>query len=199
MNFIGVTMRADKHPDYNETRDALDQQWLMFLQACGLTPVLLPNNLSVVKRYLGNINFIGILLTGGNSPIECGGDSHERDAVDSYLIDWVKQNDMPLIGVCRGMQSIQLAYGQTLEPVTGHICSEQTIIVNGYNTRVNSYHTLGTKNCFSPLKPWAVSDDGVIKAIKHDNKKVWGIMWHPERNIPFDAQDIELFKQVIQS
>lgn len=196
MKLIAVTMRADKHPDYNETRDALDQQWLGFMQACGLTPILLPNNLAVVVSYLQHFAFAGVLLTGGNSPVAFGGESPERDAVDRYLIDWAGQNNTPLIGVCRGMQSIQLAYQQILEPVTGHVCAQQEISVNGQATLVNSYHTLGALTCLPPLVCWATSNDGLVKAIKHESKKVYGMMWHPERNVPFQQQDIEFFRQV---
>jgi gamma-glutamyl-gamma-aminobutyrate hydrolase PuuD len=196
MKYIAVTMRADKHPDYDETRDALDQRWLGFMQACGVTPFLLPNNLPLVISYLECFTFSGVLLTGGNSPVACGGDSPERDAVDSYLIDWAAQNDTPLIGVCRGMQSIQLAYQHTLEPVTGHVCAQQEISMNGQATLVNSYHTLGASTCQPPLIPWATSADGVIKAIKDESKKVYGMMWHPERIAPFLPRDIDFFKQV---
>jgi gamma-glutamyl-gamma-aminobutyrate hydrolase PuuD len=196
MTFIALTMRADKHPDYDETRDALDQQWLGFMQACGLTPILLPNNLPLVVRYLTSLPFSGVLLTGGNSPVAYGGDSPERDAVDRYLLDWSAQTNTPLIGVCRGMQSIQLAYQQPLEPVTGHVCAQQEITVNGQPTLVNSYHTLGAKTCQAPLTSWATSNDGVIKAIKHESKKVYGMMWHPERNTPFAQRDIDLFRHV---
>jgi gamma-glutamyl-gamma-aminobutyrate hydrolase PuuD len=196
MKYIAVTMRADKHPNYNETRDALDQRWLGFMQACGVSPVLLPNNLALVVSYLECFTFAGVLLTGGNSPVAFGGDSDERDAVDSYLIDWAAQNNTPLIGVCRGMQSIQLAYQQVLEPVTGHVCAQQEISVNGQATQVNSYHTLGALTCLLPLTSWAKSGDGVIKAIKHESKKLTGIMWHPERNAPFEQRDIDFFKRV---
>ena len=196
MKYIAVTMRADKHPDYDETRDAIDQRWLGFLQACCVSPILLPNNLPLVISYLERFTFAGVLLTGGNSPVSYGGDSPERDAVDSYLIDWAAQNDKPLIGVCRGMQSIQLAYQQALKPVTGHVRAQQEISLNGQATLVNSYHTLGAKTCLPPLTPWATSNDGVIKAIKHESKKVYGMMWHPERNASFEPRDIDFFKQV---
>lgn len=196
MNLIGITMRADSPSDYDETRDGIDQQWIPFVLSCGLTPILMPNNPSLIKTYLEQFDFKGILLTGGNSPVQFGGHSPTRDEVDSYLIDWAIQHDKPLIGVCRGMQSIQLAYQQFLEPVSGHVKKQQNIYINGQQTSVNSYHTLGTKTCQLPLELWAISDDGVVKAVKHISQPIYGMMWHPERNQPFQKRDIDFFKQV---
>ncbi|WP_158968189.1 gamma-glutamyl-gamma-aminobutyrate hydrolase family protein [Paraglaciecola sp. L3A3] len=199
MTLIGITMRADCPADYDEIRDGLDQQWLPFLLLCGLTPILMPNNPSLIKTYLEQFVFSGIILTGGNSPVQCGGNSAARDQVDAILIDWAIQYDKPLIGVCRGMQSIQLAYQQSLGPVSGHVRKHQVINIDGQQRSVNSYHNLGAKSCQLPLEPWAMSEDGVIKAVKHIHKNIYGIMWHPERNQPFQQRDIDFFKQVFSS
>jgi gamma-glutamyl-gamma-aminobutyrate hydrolase PuuD len=196
MKLIGITMRADSPSNYEETRDGLDQRWLPFMLSCGLTPILMPNNPSLIKTYLEQFVFSGILLTGGNSPLQFGGNSPARDEVDANLIDWAIQNNKPLIGVCRGMQSIQLAYQQSLVPVSGHVKKQQVINIKGQETSVNSYHTLGAKTCELPLESWAMSDDGVIKAVKHIKKHIYGLMWHPERNQPFQQRDIDFFKQV---
>lgn len=196
MKLIGVTMRVDVHPDYGERRDALDQQWLVFFKACGLTPIFIPNSVELISNYIESIPFYGFVLTGGNSPVKYGGDAPERDEIDQYLIDWSIKNNKPVLGVCRGMQSIQLAYGHSLVQVNDHVIKQQKIMINDQPNIVNSYHNLATKNCRLPLKTWAISEDGVIKAVKHQNEEVYGIMWHPERNHPFVQQDIELFKEV---
>ncbi len=196
MKLIGITMRVDIHPDYGERRDALDQQWLVFIKACGLTPILIPNSPELMMTYLETFQFSGFVLTGGNSLVKYGGDVPERDEVDQYLIDWSIKNNKPILGVCRGMQSIQQAYGHCLDYVDGHVVKQQKILINGQESIVNSYHNLATKTCQLPLKYWAISDDGVIKAIKHQNEELYGIMWHPERTLPFDQRDIELFKKV---
>ncbi|MEP1449107.1 MAG: gamma-glutamyl-gamma-aminobutyrate hydrolase family protein [Paraglaciecola sp.] len=199
MKLIGVTMRADKPAGYDEIRDGLDQKWLPFLHSCGLTPILMPNSPDLVEIYLEQFVFSGVLLTGGNSPAKYGGDCPARDEVDTLLIEWAIQNNKPLIGVCRGMQSIQLAYQHPLEPVAGHVAKQQNISINGQQTVVNSYHNWGTKHCDLPLESWAVSEDEVIKAVKHVNNKLYGIMWHPERHIPFRKPDIDFFKRTFNS
>lgn len=196
MKLIGITMRVDVHPDYGERRDALDQQWLAFLKTCGLTPIFIPNSPELMTSYLELFQFSGFVLTGGNSSVKYGGDAPKRDEVDRYLIDWSIKNNKPILGVCRGMQSIQQAYGHSLDNIDGHVVKQQQILINGQEATVNSYHKLAAKTCQRPLVSWAISNDGVIKAIKHQDEEVYGIMWHPERNVPFIQQDIELFKKV---
>ncbi len=47
------------------------------------------------------------------------------------------------------------------------------------------------------LEVWAKADDGVVKAIKHKELPVWGIMWHPERLTPFRPEDVELMQNIL--
>jgi putative glutamine amidotransferase len=199
MKFIGLTMRADTHPVYSEIRDGIDQAWFGLLAACGFTPILLPNNLHTVQCYLNTLPISGIILSGGNSPVKYGGDSAARDEVDHYLIQWAEQNRQPLLGVCRGMQSIQLAYAHYLAPISGHVMQKQNVVVNGSVSEVNSYHTLATKQCVHPLESWAHSEDGVVKAISHVQHKIHGIMWHPERILPYRAWDINFIQKVFSA
>jgi putative glutamine amidotransferase len=194
MTFIGITQRVDLIPEYGERRDALDQNWNQFLSKCGLTPILLPNKLFLVKQLLSKIPINGIILSGGNSHQSLGGNAPERDEVDSYLIDHCIKNNLPMIGVCRGMQMLQLFHSQKLQEIDGHICDSQTIIVNGKEQQVNSYHNWGSKQVDDPLTAFAYSQDGIIKAISHQTLPLFGIMWHPERFAQFRTYDVQFFK-----
>lgn len=196
MKLVGVTMRVDSHTQYRESRDAIDQRWFSFFDACQLTPMLLPNSSSLLKKYITMFNFSGFVLTGGNSLVEYGGNASERDEVDEYLISYSTENDIPILGVCRGMQSIQQHYGNSLETVANHVTENMEISAVTGERMVNSYHSLGSKLCTLPLLSLASSKDGVIKAIKHQSLRQYGIMWHPERNDPFDEQDVKLLQQV---
>ena len=42
---------------------------------------------------------------------------------------------------------------------------------------------------------WAIADDGVIEAVRHERRRMIGVMWHPERCEPFAADDVALFSR----
>ncbi|KOA21026.1 carbamoyl-phosphate synthase small chain [Clostridium homopropionicum DSM 5847] len=193
MKLIGVTQRVDFIKEYNEKRDSIDQKWIEFLNQCNLTPILLPNNLEVVKNIISSLKLQGMLFTGGNSLIKYEGNSLERDNVEKFCMDFSIENNIPLLGVCRGMQFIQDYFGISLEKVNGHISNSQQIILNGKVETVNSFHNWGSKKSNNELLVTAMATDGVIKAIKHVKYNVLGIMWHPERIYPFSKRDINLF------
>lgn len=194
MILIGVTQRVSEENRFHERRDSLDQRWLVFLESCGLTPLPLPNNQSMVSALLKELPFRGFLLTGGGNLVTYAGDSPERDAVEKMVYETALANNQPLIGVCRGMQFIQNYHGIKLNPVSGHVCEKQEIICLGRKRHTNSYQTLGTTQTQSPIKTWAHASDGVIKAIRHENKKIFGMMWHPERQSMPDKADVEFFQ-----
>jgi len=203
MKYIAISQRVDINPDYGERRDALDQNWIKLIQYCGFIPLVIPNSLETVKSYVKDLPIYGVLLTGGNSPVSHGGDAIERDEVEAFLVKWSLNKKRPLLGVCRGMQSIQLAFDNKLEPVDGHISEYLTIFIESSiypkEFETNSYHNLGSKHCKSPLLSWAKTDDGVVKAVKHEEAEIYGIMWHPERHFPFDPKDILLFKKIFNN
>lgn len=196
MKTVGVTQRVSVVPEYGERRDCLDQAWTRFLAACGLLPLLLPNVTEAALTLCESNAISGVLFTGGNDLVALGGDAPERDAVESALIDWALKCGLPLLGVCRGMQVIQHRFAIQLHPVAGHVAHRQLIQINGEPKEVNSYHRFGAFDSAPPLEVWAVSDDGIVKAIRHSSEPITGIMWHPERSTPFSAADISLFRQV---
>lgn len=198
MSLIAVTQRVCTENNYRERRDALDQRWWGFLSACGLIPVPLPNNQKIVRALLDLIPFSGFLLTGGGDLKNYGGLSPERDETEKILYEYAVKNDKPLIGVCRGMQFIQNYHGIRLSPVSGHICEKQEIICQGQIRQTNSYHALGATQTRHPYETWAQASDGVIKAMRHENKNIIGLMWHPERQDKPDQEDIKLFKKTYE-
>jgi putative glutamine amidotransferase len=96
------------------------------------------------------------------------------------------------------MQVIQHRYAVPLRRIQGHVMQRQTIDIEGKETEVNSYHNFGASESPPPLVPWAHARDGIVKAIRHSEQPMTGIMWHPERNTPFAERDIALFREVFQ-
>lgn len=199
MNTVAITQRVAIVPAYGERRDCLDQAWPKFLETCGLLALAVPNVPSMALRLCQAAEVDGLILTGGNDLTELGGDAPERDQTESALLDWACAQQLPVIGVCRGMQLIQRRYGVPLERVEGHVTPDQTIRIEGERRRVNSYHCFGARETRAPLDVWAVADDGVIKAVRHPRERILGIMWHPERTSPFCASDLELFRHAFRS
>lgn len=191
MKRILVSQRVDVIESYNERRDAIDQRWNLFLREVGVLPIFAPNDAQTVIKLLQEIAPDGILLTGGDNPESYGGNIPERDEVDRLLIQYSESTYIPLLGVCRGMQSILLYFGADLKHVNGHIAVKHAVH-GDINRTVNSYHSLQPNyvpTCFEVL---ARSKDESIEAIKHVNCKIHGIMWHPEREKEFVNEDVEL-------
>ena len=196
MKTVAITQRVSVVPEHGERRDCLDQAWPRFLAACGLLPLPLPNVGDVALAMCGGTEIAGLVLTGGNDLAALGGDAPERDAVENALLDMAERRALPVLGVCRGMQILQQRCGIALHRVEGHVTPRQTIYVNGEPQQVNAYHRFAACESRAPLASWAVAEDGVVKAVHHQALPMTGIMWHPERNSPFAAQDVALFRRV---
>jgi len=207
MKQIAITQRVEIKPSYGERRDALDQQWIEFLLSIELWPILVPNNLSYVTKLVEKEEIDGVLITGGNSLVHYGGDAPERDEVEIFLLEWALQKNITLLGVCRGMQVIQDYFGNRLTNISGHVATRHNLAVEE-NCRlsealkrypdVNSYHNIGTPNVEGDLLKIATSLDGIVKAVEHREKDVFGVMWHCERESPFRAEDKLLFEYIFK-
>ena len=206
MKSVAVTQRVDVIESYGEARDALDQRWIDFLLSINLYPILIPNNRDYVQQLLKSERLEGVLLTGGNSLAQYGGIAPERDEVENLLLDWAIENSIPVLGVCRGMQVIQHYFDNELIQVPNHVAkyhvlkTEEGCRLNSsvaQYEKVNSYHDLGAYQVQGKdLKLVASSLDGVVMAIEHVNKEVYGIMWHSEREQPFLQQEQLLYKHI---
>ena len=193
MKTIFVSQRVDIVR--GERRDALDQKWGRFLHKTGVIALPIPNNPEVTYELLTAVPPDGILLSGGNNPGEYAGDAPERDMVDGLLIDYAIAHKIPLIGICRGMQSVLLHFGGSLKKASGHIGIRHE--VKGRITRsVNSYHSLAADVVPSNLEVLAYTEDGIAEAVKHTTLPIAALMWHPEREESFLLDDIMLFKKI---
>lgn len=205
MKHIAVTQRVYETSSSGERRDALDQRWTQFLMSLDLIPVLLPNHLNCAQKIITESQIDGVLLTGGNSLVRYGGDAPERDELEFFLLDWAMRKNVPLLGVCRGMQIIQDNFENNLEKVSNHVGTRHTLAVKN-DCRlsdvvkslpdVNAYHDFGTREVSGKLVSVATSLDGVVMAVEHNEKLVFGVMWHSERENPFREQEKKLFREI---
>ena len=158
----------------------------------------------------------GIILTGGEdiNPLEynnttnlkvCGDINYKRDTLERKLFDFALSNKIPLIGVCRGMQMMNVASGGTLygdipteigtEVIHRNngevyheiaLCDTSTLIfpIETDTITVNSWHHQGLKIMPNHLRVIARSFDGLAEAIVMDKSIhpfMIAVQFHPER------------------
>ncbi len=205
---ILMTMRNDKLHDRNEVRSSIDTSWFHIGRVSGLRFELVPNDPDYVKQYLDDLPHQGLLLTGGNNLAVTGisnAEEQQREEVEKLLIERAVARQIPVLGVCRGMQALQAYFGGTLKRVKDHVGNHHDLQLNeemqAYKlSTVNSYHEFGwlkgeTAANFAEL---AWHEDGVVEMIKHFSLPIWGIMWHPERP-EFTETNIKLIKGIFKS
>ena len=208
MKRIGITQRVELVQHYAERRDCLDQRWSTFVWELGYILQPLPNILPAqTHELIDSLSLDAIFLSGGNSlaslnPLADDAAS-ERDAFESVLIDKAIERNIPVLGVCRGMQMMNVHLGGALKPIEGHSGIRHTLsqAKQGYHLpeTVNSYHswTIPYQELAKGLMPIAFDSEGNIEAFEHIENKLLGIMWHPERENPFNPLDIKLIKKFL--
>jgi putative glutamine amidotransferase len=190
------------------------------VQAADAVPVLVP---ALGERYLREwlASFDGILFTGSPSNVEpqryrgpksAPGTLHdpERDATTLPMITGALEAGLPILGICRGFQEINVALGgsltQKLHDLPGNLDhrEDKTLpleeqygpvheielveggvlheIAGSRRIKVNSLHSQGVERLAPSLVTEAKADDGVIEAFRIDGAKSFAlaVQWHPE-------------------
>ena len=195
MKPVLFTQRVEIVEAYGERRDAADQRIADFIYTCGFLPIPLPNDPRKAEQIFQSLHPVGIILTGGNSLEKYGGNAPERDNTDRILLKRAIEENIPLYGFCRGMQSILDNFGNDLVEVTNHVAVRHEVKGHDAQQEVNSYHNQGCLQLSSPeLEVLLRADDGVIEKIRHRSLPILGTMWHPERENPFRETDIEMVR-----
>lgn len=183
-----ITQRVELMARHGERRDALDQGWATLLDAvgCDLTPI--PNNPGTALSLAGRLKPALLILSGGNGVMPGNpGHAPERNATEAVLLDWAGAAGVPVLGVCRGFQFMNVHLGGRLGPVSGHVARNHAISSRtGLFPEVNSYHDYGiTAGDLAPsLDAVATAPDGTVEAARHRTLPWIGVMWHPERAMP---------------
>lgn len=200
MKKIVYTQRVEIVDGYNERRDCIDQEVPKFIWECGYQPIPINNVPEKVSRYLEMIQPDGVILTGGNDLSKYGGMAPERDITEKRVIEFALDKNIPIYGFCRGMQMIADYYGTDIVKVTEHVAKRHVLkSLNELNGReVNSFHNMGIREIKEPLVVFAETEDGVVEALKHKEKEIYGTMWHPERENPFSKEDIQFVRNIFK-
>ena len=209
---------------YGDTYDAISTDWAAWCVRAEVTPFILPNREEFVAPVLAAVNPDYVILTGGNNiaPSRYGIESIEglsdvseaRDATELKLIEHSLLRRIPVLGVCRGMQLLNVFFGgQIKAPGTSgsdyenHAGTQHAVTLTlprnlssfpAHEIQVNSYHRqlITEAELAKPLRSFATSPDGVIEGLYHPSAPVIGLQWHPERQSPSTAFDDFLVKQI---
>ena len=174
----------------------------------------------------------GLLLTGGGDfdPKYWGEEiipqsntpSAERDVFDLLLVKLAYRLSMPVLGICRGMQAINIAFGgsviqdiytqldgdllnhsqKTPRNTASHsvAVAENSLlkVITGANElSVNSFHHQAVGRIASNCVVSATSPDGVVEAIEMPYHRMVAVQWHPEELYLVDQKQNNLFKWLI--
>jgi putative glutamine amidotransferase len=217
---IGVT------PDFNagdrkewggrEPTYFLRARYVRAIEDLGGIPIVLPlvADLGARRRLLTQID--GLLLTGSGPDLapELYGErqrykfrvmSQRRATFELEMAQLARAADRPLLGICGGMQALNVAFGGSLYqdidsqrpqplqhrqslPATQLTHAVRIVpksllhgIVQTKTLRVNSSHHQSVKDVAPALTATAVAPDGVIEAIESSSQRfLLGIQWHPE-------------------
>jgi gamma-glutamyl-gamma-aminobutyrate hydrolase PuuD len=190
MRLVAISQRVDVVPRRGERRDALDQSWTRLLAACGLIAMPMPNHPEIASAMFGEAAVAGLLLTGGNDLARYGGDAPERDETERRLLRLARDRGLPVMGVCRGMQVIQDSFGVKLAAVKDHIAVRHRVKGGAFDDEVNSFHGFGTTETAPDLEVLARAPDGIVEFLRHRSEPILAQMWHPERESPYDGDDV---------
>jgi putative glutamine amidotransferase len=181
-------------------------------------PVLLPPDREDAEDPGGILGLLdALVVTGGAGDLnpalyreerhpETGPVQEERDAYELALVRGALEREMPILGICRGMQILNVAYGGTIEQhlpdVLGHEEHRHTPgtfadhevrldpdslaarAAGADRTLVKSHHHQGIKDVGSGLAitGWATEDDAVEALEDPTCSFVLGVLWHPEED-----------------
>ncbi len=175
------------------------------LSALGAEPV-------VVDRIQPTDDFDGLLLPGGTDidPMLYGQHNtssialnHDVDALQMGMLDLFVQEQKPVLGVCRGLQLVNVYFGGTLlqniataKEHWGLTDTEDQVHpsqaakgswlekIYGENFSVNSYHHQAVDCVGDGLEVIQSAEDGVVEGICHTTLPIYAVQWHPERISP---------------
>lgn len=228
---IGITTAFDFEKNISNLRD----DYYEAIIQCGAVPVLIPVTevKSVWVEYLDICD--GIILSGGpdidaayfgqNNMPYAKEISPTRDSMEIFLARQALAVNKPMLGICRGIQVINIAAGGSIyQDIYAENNSDTKLLQHNQqgprwfqihtvkiieNTclygvfgkekiKVNSFHHQAVSEVAPGFAINAYSEDGIIEAISNESKKfVLGVQWHPENLWRKDKIHLKLFERLV--
>lgn len=202
---IGIT------GNYEDLTCKLAEGYYKQVLAAGGTPVIVPP-LSSTETIVETLRHLdGLLLSGGAdiNPLYQGeepipalhGINRERDLPELLITRLAYDRQLPILGICRGIQTLAVALGGKVEqdikasikhsqeadrsePTHTVAVDQDSTLYNIYGSPtllVNSFHHQAVREPGSKLRVVAKAPDGIVEAVESaEFKSVLGVQWHPE-------------------
>jgi putative glutamine amidotransferase len=229
---IAVTARLEPGAD----TIYLKRYYAEAVEAAGGLPVHVP--LIPDREYLTALGarIDGLMLSGSDSdvdPARFGEEPHprlgpvyrERDETDLLLLELAEARRLPVLAICFGLQSLNVARGGTLiqdiasqvpqaakhergaprtdfsHSINIEADSPLARLAGGPSARVNSSHHQAIKDLGRHLRVIARARDGVIEAVAdtRPDRHVIGVQWHPEVGWERDELSQAIFKDFVRA
>ena len=210
---------ADRQPvigitgNYEDLTCKLGQGYYQSVVAAGGVPLIIPPvaDTDTIVNTLSRID--GLILSGGGdfNPLwtgeepstKLGGINKERDLPELLITRLAYNRQIPMLGICRGIQTLAIALGGEVaqdisdkatvkhsqnadrsEPTHTVTLESDSILAQIYTDEriaVNSFHHQAVKAPGSKFRVVATATDGIIEAIESTEfKSILGVQWHPE-------------------
>lgn len=203
----------------------LAETYIQSVIQAGGAPVVIPatTDLRVLTAVVQDLD--GILMSGGGdiNPLFVGEEPLPalqdvdtlRDRYDLLLIRLASNRQIPLMGICRGHQMLNAAFGGTLyqdiysqadtdvikhsQKMAREEASHTVHLEDGCVIAVNSFHHQAVKDVAPEFVQTAVAPDGINEGMRHPEKSVFSVQWHPEAMaIHGDEEALALFNHFIE-
>jgi putative glutamine amidotransferase len=219
----------------NAERTGLNSAYVRSVLAAGGVPVMLSPLMgpAYAARALDGVD--GLVLTGGEdmdpawyqaaAHPKANPPSRERDLFELAIFAAARERELPVLGICRGIQVLNVALGGTLwqdlpserpgevnhNPETAR--GERTHLVRlepgsltaralgGTEIRVNSFHHQAIRELAPKLVATGWTEDGVIEAVEGAPGQPWllAVQWHPEEmTAEVRSPDRGLFRALVE-
>jgi len=228
---IGITSSIEISNSW--PNDILGLDYISSVIHCGGCPIIIPpmRNKSVLAEYMQILD--GIIFSGG-SDVSPGlyyekndglsiNTSVERDETEFLLIEYAIVKKIPILGICRGMQILNVFFGGNLyqDLRTQHegsilhanameirtdIHHEVSVAADTCLSRitgrkiipVNSRHHQGIKKAADNFRISATAPDGIAEAFEDIDHNIVAVQWHPENFLDSEESSRALFINLIQ-
>lgn len=232
---IGVVLDYEDSGSFSSRPHfALRCAYFEAINAAGGLPVGLPYLKDSVDKYLNCIN--GLLIPGGFYPFPTtiySGDSggknksqliHPRYAFESYITQAALENDIPVLGICAGMQVLAASEGALLHasirdevdtiydhldekpaeklahPVRIEPNTQLHEILKVERMEVNTAHNEALKTLPETVTLNAWAPDGIVEGVELPRYRfAIGVQWHPEFFIKKEGPNLRLFQAFLSA